>query len=124
MFGRHEDHPGHSALGCELQITVNRAPCGSSSNGYACSATGGHCVPGDDCAARRGDPAPPAKAIKLSSAQLKLLQEERGSFVEGYKPGLKLQEHGLIAVVPGGYGNCTWEITEAGRAHLRRLARR
>ncbi|WP_455233503.1 hypothetical protein [Geopseudomonas aromaticivorans] len=130
MFGRHEDHPGHSALGCELQITVNRAPCSSSSNGYACSATGGHCMPGDNCAARRGEavaePVPAArvtKPVKLSIAQLALLMEEEGYFAEVYKPGQKLLKYGLIEAQPASYGRIKWAINEAGRAVLAREAK-
>lgn len=50
----HADHPGH-LTSCELQITVTPPAFGGhmSSDGYACSASGGHCVPGDYCEERR-----------------------------------------------------------------------
>lgn len=50
--GDHADHPGHSQGACPLRITVNAHIYGTSRNGYACSATGGHCQQSEHCAAR------------------------------------------------------------------------
>ena len=47
-MGNHAVHPGHDAIDCEERITVNAHPMGTSHNGYACGATGGHCLPGTD----------------------------------------------------------------------------
>lgn len=48
-----DTHPGHSASDCPLRMVVTAAFCGSSTNGYACSHTGGHCCPSGCCEARR-----------------------------------------------------------------------
>lgn len=53
MSNPYEDHPGHSAITCPLRYTVIPHPLGSSSHGYGCEGTGGHCVPGHYCDARR-----------------------------------------------------------------------
>jgi hypothetical protein len=54
----HANHPGYTAGNCHLRITVNAHRCGMSSNGFACSATGGHCLPERErCAELRGDQA-------------------------------------------------------------------
>ena len=45
--GHFEDHPGHSATDCHLRVTV--AAEDSSSDGYRCHATGGHCTPDTFC---------------------------------------------------------------------------
>jgi hypothetical protein len=51
----HANHIGSSAGACPLRITVNAHPYGMSSNGYACSVTGGHCIPSDVCDQRNID---------------------------------------------------------------------
>jgi hypothetical protein len=44
------NHPGFEASGCRLRYTVTPARSGStSSHGFGCWFTGGHCVPGDHC---------------------------------------------------------------------------
>lgn len=53
--GKHENHPGHDNGDCHLRITVNAHLYGTSHNGYACSATGGHCIKSDACAQRAAD---------------------------------------------------------------------
>jgi len=50
--GLHANHPGHSQVGCPLQLQINAHRMGTSSNGYACSWTGGHCMKNDECAER------------------------------------------------------------------------
>ena len=50
--GNHANHPGHDNCACHLRITVNASLYGTSHNGYACSATGGHCVKSESCAQR------------------------------------------------------------------------
>ncbi len=40
----HIDHPGH-LIDCPDKIKVTPLPYSMSSAGYACSITGGHCVP-------------------------------------------------------------------------------
>lgn len=58
-------------------------------------------------------------ATKLSSAQLALLKERQGRFIDTYKPGRKLMELGLIDATEtkgGGYFN--WSINAAGEALL------
>jgi hypothetical protein len=47
--GNFEDHPGFSASGCPVQMTITAHRYGSSHNGYACSWTGGHCLPKASC---------------------------------------------------------------------------
>jgi hypothetical protein len=47
--GNFEDHPGFSANGCPVQMTIVAHRYGSSHNGYACSWTGGHCLPKASC---------------------------------------------------------------------------
>lgn len=48
------DHPGFEAQGCALQYTVTPSRMGStSSHGFGCGMTGGHCVPDQQCDARR-----------------------------------------------------------------------
>jgi hypothetical protein len=44
------DHPGFTATGCPYRITVTpKGPYGSTSGcGFACSMTGGHCLP-EEC---------------------------------------------------------------------------
>lgn len=44
----HECHPGHGTTCC-AQLVIDAAPHGTSSNGYACKVTGGHCLPGKQC---------------------------------------------------------------------------
>lgn len=46
----HASHPGWDADGCSARITVNNRTHGS---GFACGATGGHCLPGSHCPSRR-----------------------------------------------------------------------
>lgn len=56
--------------------------------------------------------------IKLTPAQLKLLQEGSGTFINTYKPGLKLIELKLVDSQAISYGQIKWSINEAGRAYL------
>jgi hypothetical protein len=52
------DHPGFEAGECPLRYTVtHRGPYGKSGGAFGCEMTGGHCVPGDQCAQRRKDAA-------------------------------------------------------------------
>lgn len=51
---KHEDHPGSCAEDCPLRITINTRS-GMSQNGFACDATGGHCIPSDYCDEYRKD---------------------------------------------------------------------
>lgn len=48
----YENHPGHEAS-CSLKQKVTPALYSTSSKGYGCNWTGGHCVPGDECTERR-----------------------------------------------------------------------
>jgi hypothetical protein len=50
--GNHANHPGHANSDCPLRQQVNAALYGTSSNGYGCSWTGGHCVKSEACADR------------------------------------------------------------------------
>lgn len=50
--GDHANHPGHGNGNCPLRTQVNAHIYGTSSNGYGCSWTGGHCVKSDACAER------------------------------------------------------------------------
>lgn len=61
-----------------------------------------------------------ALKLKLSIAQMTLLKERKGRFVETYKPGRKLMELGLIdaASEPNGYGYYSWTINAAGESVL------
>lgn len=52
-LSHHADHPGVLAVGCPLRITVTARRTDGGRGGYACSCTGGHCLPGDQCADRR-----------------------------------------------------------------------
>ncbi|QIG71234.1 hypothetical protein EVB32_127 [Rhizobium phage RHph_TM39] len=49
----HKNHPGVTASECPARITVNAQPSSNHGSGYACSVTGGHCIPSSDCDARR-----------------------------------------------------------------------
>lgn len=58
-------------------------------------------------------------ALKLSSAQLALLKERKGQFIETYKPGRKLMELGLVdAFETKGGSYFKWAINAAGEAFL------
>lgn len=47
-------HPGFGEESCELRLTVTPARGGStSSHGFACRYTGGHCLPCERCPDRR-----------------------------------------------------------------------
>jgi hypothetical protein len=50
--GDHANHPGHGNGNCPLRTQVNAHIYGTSSNGYGCSWTGGHCVKSDACETR------------------------------------------------------------------------
>lgn len=56
----HSNHPGHGSSSCALSITVTASAYGTSGNGYACSWTGGHCLPSKACegwrAAKKSEP--------------------------------------------------------------------
>lgn len=56
-LSHHADHPGVLAVGCPLRITVTARRTDGGRGGYACSYTGGHCLPGDQCADRRAEAA-------------------------------------------------------------------
>jgi len=56
------------------------------------------------------------KRIKLTSAQLALLKEKNGAFIDSYKPGLRLIELGFIDVIGNGYYH--WTINAAGEEFL------
>jgi len=56
------------------------------------------------------------KKIKLTPAQLALLKEKSGGFIDSYKPGLKLIELKLIDVTGNGYYH--WTINTAGEELL------
>ncbi len=45
----YENHPGFDASICVNRITVTAAASSTSANGYACSLSGGHCLPSEDC---------------------------------------------------------------------------
>ncbi|WP_425953013.1 hypothetical protein [Ralstonia pseudosolanacearum] len=60
--------------------------------------------------------------IKLSPAQLTLLKERSGSFIDSYKPGQRLKALGLIDCEGGSY-NVQWRINAAGEAYLASLER-
>lgn len=47
------DHPGFEMGECPLRITIVARLYSTSSNGYACSDTGGHCLPDGYCQKRR-----------------------------------------------------------------------
>lgn len=48
------DHPGFDAQACPLQYTVTqRGAYGGVRGGFGCEMTGGHCLPGGHCEARR-----------------------------------------------------------------------
>lgn len=60
--------------------------------------------------------------IKLSPAQLSLLKEREGRFIDTYKPGRKLMELGFIdATETKGGGYYSWAINAAGEATLASL---
>jgi hypothetical protein len=46
----HSEHPGWDAEDCPLRITVTASRYGTSSDGFACSMSGGHCLPSEVCA--------------------------------------------------------------------------
>ena len=49
MMEGYPTHLGHVAPTCPLRITVRAHPMGTSSNGYSCQWTGGHCLPDVNC---------------------------------------------------------------------------
>lgn len=49
------NHPGYDAPDCPLRQIVRAHPNGTSSNGYGCTWTGGHCLPGDKCDSYRNE---------------------------------------------------------------------
>jgi hypothetical protein len=49
----HANHPGWDADGCPLRLTVTPKWSVPAAPGFACSWTGGHCLPGERCDARR-----------------------------------------------------------------------
>ena len=49
ILPKHHEHPGWDAEDCPLRITVTADRYGTSSDGFACSWSGGHCLPGDHC---------------------------------------------------------------------------
>lgn len=53
------DHPGFGADGCGLRITITpRDSWGrQAGGGFACSMTGGHCLPSEQCAQWRAEAA-------------------------------------------------------------------
>lgn len=56
---------------------------------------------------------------KLSPAQLALLKERQGRFIDTYKPGRKLMELGLIdGTETKSGGSFNWTINQAGEAIL------
>ena len=62
LVPEHASHPGWIADGCELRMTVTPRNGGVTSAGFACSWTGGHCLPGGACEGYRaeaGRQAPP-----------------------------------------------------------------
>lgn len=60
---------------------------------------------------------PSPKKPKLSRAQLNLLRERSGSFVDYHKPGLKLIEFGLIDTILS-HGTYRWTINAVGERLL------
>lgn len=50
--GNHANHPGHGNSDCPLRTQINAHIYGTSSNGYGCSWTGGHCIKTETCADR------------------------------------------------------------------------
>ena len=53
ILPEHANHPGWHADGCPLRITVRPVWSAEARPGFACSWTGGHCVPGAMCDDRR-----------------------------------------------------------------------
>ena len=49
----HSQHPGFNAGDCHLRITVSGRRTDGGMGGYACSLTGGHCLPASYCGDRR-----------------------------------------------------------------------
>jgi hypothetical protein len=49
------NHPGATARSCGLRINVTGNRSDGAVGGYACSWSGGHCLPSDDCDQRRAD---------------------------------------------------------------------
>lgn len=52
MRGEYENHPGFEAGDCPLRLTIKPHAFGMSSRGFACSSSGGHCIPNKHCKAR------------------------------------------------------------------------
>jgi hypothetical protein len=42
-------HPGYCAADCVLRLTITALRSDGAGGGYACSVTGGHCLPGALC---------------------------------------------------------------------------
>lgn len=52
-----QNHPGIDAGDCELRITISGRRTDGGAGGFACSFSGGHCLPGSDCDRRRAEEA-------------------------------------------------------------------
>lgn len=48
MRGCYKNHPGYM-IDCPCKIKIIPHSCGTSSKGYACSVTGGHYFPDNNC---------------------------------------------------------------------------
>ena len=95
VFGNHNNHPGHSATSCELNNKITAAFGSTSSNGYGCYATGGHCIPTDDCERLRQECRQEEiynKPLHLTASRKRIQSLDR----EGTMKEMKIKEKELI----------------------------
>lgn len=76
-----DHHPGVVAVGCPLRITVSSRRTDGGTGGYACSATGAHCLPGDQCDGLRQQQERMAAILEAQAARprgISIVRKERG----------------------------------------------
>ncbi|RUE86359.1 hypothetical protein IPC1135_29770 [Pseudomonas aeruginosa] len=56
--------------------------------------------------------------VKLTPAQIALLAERKGTFIDTYKPGMKLIELALVDASKSKFGVYSWAINSAGETFL------
>lgn len=74
----HPNHPGFAAPTCPMRLTITAKPTTLGLNGYACSVTGGHCLPGQACDSLREEGARKARLKAEIEAALTVQSPEYG----------------------------------------------
>ena len=82
--GDHANHPGHGNGDCPLHQQVNAHIYGTSSNGYSCYWTGGHCIKSDACAERVEQHEAEAPMREQQRLYAEQMQMEKELFIQGH----------------------------------------